>query len=363
VFPFAVTLQGSYGDVPSHSSFTGAPPTDGTVLLPYAGRGNINGQAFLFMQEDCSLKGLVIYYPEQPFNDVPVPYPWTINMTGNNPAVVDVELLNPFNAIYAVQASRHYLARIQGQAINTGIFVDQTYDIGRIEDVHWNPYWSQDVHVTSWQALNGRAFVIARSDWEYVLNTFAFGYAIGYHFLTSSDGSMNGNFLGIGMDLAYNASIRVDGAQPMGILITNGEFTAFDNKDYCPSCNALPTQVFVSSSNTGPSNSGPIRFVNSAFWGPTDYIALLEGTNLVGFSDCEFVNWDADNKGYPAIQANQGSIIVTGCDFQQNSAQIIMESAVTKAVILGNVIKGKANIVSKSSGNIQMGYNADDSKI
>ena len=41
--------------------------------------------------------------------------------------------------------------------------------------------------------------MFARTDWEYVLNTFAFGYAIGYHFIASKEGSCNGNFLGIGM--------------------------------------------------------------------------------------------------------------------------------------------------------------------
>ena len=41
-----------------------------------------------------------------------------------------------------------------------------------------------------------------RTDWEYVFNTFAFGYAIGYHFIETSTGSMNGNFLGIGSDLS-----------------------------------------------------------------------------------------------------------------------------------------------------------------
>ena len=51
----------------------------------------------------------------------------------------------------------------------------------------------------SWQLVHGRSFVFARTDWEYVLNTFSFGYAIGYHFIASDKGSCNGNFLGIGM--------------------------------------------------------------------------------------------------------------------------------------------------------------------
>ena len=58
--------------------------------------------------------------------------------------------------------------------------------------------YAQDKVFMSWQLLHGRAFVFARTDWEYVLNTFAFGYAIGYHFISSKEGSCNGNFLGIG---------------------------------------------------------------------------------------------------------------------------------------------------------------------
>lgn len=50
---------------------------------------------------------------------------------------------------------------------------------------------------------------------EYVFNTFAFGYAIGYHFIERATGSMNGNFLGIGADLMTNSSVQVEQSQPM----------------------------------------------------------------------------------------------------------------------------------------------------
>ena len=38
---------------------------------------------------------------------------------GNNAAVTDIECLNCWNAVRAVAAARHYIARIQGQPINT----------------------------------------------------------------------------------------------------------------------------------------------------------------------------------------------------------------------------------------------------
>lgn len=110
---------------------------------------------------------------------------------------------------------------------SAGIYVDQTYDIGRIQDVHWNPWYSDNKDYLLWQTTQGRGFVFARTDWEYVLNTFVFGMSIGYHFIESPEGSCNGNFVGIGADCCANASVKVDAADPWGILITNGEFTSF----------------------------------------------------------------------------------------------------------------------------------------
>jgi hypothetical protein len=194
--PRGVTLQGTYSTVPSHGG--GSKPDVGSVLLPSGGRGEEDG-CFIELTEDTTVSGFTVYYPHQLPHQVPQPFPWSLCLHGNNAAVTDIECLNCWNAVRAVGAGRHYIARIQGQPINTGIYVDETYDIGRIEDVHWNPWYADDKTFMSWQLLHGRAFVFARTDWEYVLNTFAFGYAIGYHFIASSKGSCNGNFLGIGM--------------------------------------------------------------------------------------------------------------------------------------------------------------------
>ena len=61
--------------------------------------------------------------------------------------------------------------------------MDETYDIGRMEDVHFNPWFCKEINYLNTQMIYGEAFVLGRSDWEYVFNTFAFGYAIGYHFV------------------------------------------------------------------------------------------------------------------------------------------------------------------------------------
>jgi len=149
-----VTLAGSWQTVPSHGVTNGHKPVDGvgTSLLPLANRGcaavvsddgSTDGgcaSPFITLTENAKLQGVSIFYPEQVTNEPPASYPYSIAMVGNNPAVTDVELLNSWNGISAVGAHRHYIARVQGQPTNIGLFVDATYDIGRIEDVHWNPW-------------------------------------------------------------------------------------------------------------------------------------------------------------------------------------------------------------------------------
>jgi hypothetical protein len=45
---------------------------------------------------------------DQSPTETPKPYPWSIAMRGKNPAVLDVELLNPFNGIDATRNERQF---------------------------------------------------------------------------------------------------------------------------------------------------------------------------------------------------------------------------------------------------------------
>src|SRR5476651_1874225 len=143
--PEGVTLKGSWESVPSHNGMRdrGLPkPTDGgTTFLVESGAGKETG-AFLTLNTNSTLKGVVFYYPNQNPNEVPQVYPWAIAMRGKNPAVLDVELLNPYNGIDASANERHLIRNISGQPLRRGILVDAVYDIGRIENVHFNPWWN-----------------------------------------------------------------------------------------------------------------------------------------------------------------------------------------------------------------------------
>jgi hypothetical protein len=345
--PNGVTLRGSFSCVPSHTGLRDhgqpKPGEDGTALYVTAGRGLEDGTPFLTLNTNSSVCGLTIYYPEQNTEEEPVPYPWTIAMRGKNPAAFDLELLNPYQGIDASQNERHNIRNITGQPLRRGIWVDAIYDIGRIENVHFNPWWNSRGKLYQWQTTHGEAFIFGRADWEYVLNTFCYGYRVGYRFVETKTGGCNGNFLGIGAD-DCNRAVLVEQSAPFGLLITNGEFTSFHGDD--------PTMVEV-----GANNKGVVRIGNSAFWGPCNQIARIGGQGTVGFSDCTFVQW-GEKVDRAAIQASSGNLLVRGCDFRQRKRHIELGAAVEQAVITGNLFSGPAQIQNASSNDVQIGFNS-----
>jgi hypothetical protein len=337
--PAAVTLKGIWESVPAHNGIRDAglpkPTDDGTTFLVTENAGKEDGPAFITLNNNCALKGVVIYYPLQDPAEEPKAYPWAIAMRGKNPAVLSVELLNPYNGIDAAHNERHLIRDVQGQPLRRGIYVDDIYDIGRIEDVHFNPWWSNRPRLFRWQQEHGEAFIFGRSDWQYVFNTFCFGYNIGYKFVQTRAGVCNGNFLGLGADDCFT-SLVVENSAPFGLLISNGEFVSFHGPD--------PAMVRVEAAN-----SGSVRFVNCAFWGPCNQIAKISGRGTVGFSDCTFVQWDHKNEGRHAIQADGGTLLVRGCEFRENKPQIELGESVRRSVISDNIFTGKPRITNRSA--------------
>ena len=164
---------------------------------------------------------------------------------------------------------------------------------------------------------------------------------MGYHFIETKTGAMNGNFLGIGADLAVNASVLVDAADVYGILITNGEFTAFQSPQWINSSSVESSHVQVN-----PSNKGNVKFVDSSFWGGASQVAVLNGTGSTTFLGCQFVEWDMQKKdGRAAIQAHAGSLIVHASEFSQDKKQVEIFEGVKKAAISGNIAAGAVQII------------------
>lgn len=332
---------------------------EGTVLLPTHGRGKPDGPAFIGVRGvNCTIRGLGIYYPEQHGDaPAPTPYPWTIQNIGQPSAgshplggdgsaglsVMDVNISNAYQGIDLTLARRHYIARVYGRPILTGVYVDQCYDVGRIENVHfvW-PFWPCGNPIAEWIQNHGTAFRFGRSDAQYVFNTFCFQYRTGYHFVQTHTGACYGNFLGLGADTCH-CPLQVDATENIvGLQITNGEFAAYLGSD---------PQGFI----IGPGNVGQVCMTNCNFWGGNlKHFGTIQGSGAVSLIGCNFNGaWDMHNHGDSAILCDGAPVIISNCRFQPvpaDSQRVIagITNRCDGAVVTGNITQGKAFTVVHS---------------
>ena len=311
--PAGVTLQGTYR-VPPTVTHKEAKP-DGTTLLAFAGRGQPKGPPFLRLAgQNAAVSGLVVIYPEWKQTDVPpVPYPPCVESSAENVGITECCFLNAYEAIKLVKAARHLVRNVTGYPSFRGLYVDECYDIGHIENIHFWPFgvaYNPDDPYCKWVNTQGVAFELARTDWHYVHNTFCFGYGVGYKFSASAAGSTNGNFLGLGADSCRRA-VLVEQAQAPGLLITNGEFVG-----RWGSTDSVCLEI-------GPKTQGKVSLVNCSFWGPIDRCVWMRSPfGQFTASACHFVHWDNHGKGTPAIQLDAGKAIVQGCTFEQDGIHV-----------------------------------------
>jgi hypothetical protein len=335
--PPGVTLQGIFQG-PHHED-----QTWGSALFAIAGRDDPEGEALINLRPSTAVRGIKIYYPEQKISDIH-PYPYAIRGRGMESTVENVTFVNAFQGIdYSAAHELHTIRNVRGCVLRRGIFIDQCTDIGRIENVHFNPhFWSRMLPPPgedkgfpqqAWPKLveyvrtHAEIFIFGRSDWEYVLNTFAWGFKSCYKFIETESGMCNGNFLGIGADGGYH-SIYVEQCFPYGLLITNGEFVSFDG-----------IQVV-----TAPTFTGVLQLNNCSFWGPAKQCVLQQGAGLVSLQQCNFHFWDIHEESLAAVETTQGDLSVVNCFFQQDRRHIKVGQKAGEAILLGNRFKGKKQV-------------------
>lgn len=342
--PAGVTLCGASGGVP-HSEHP-----IGTVLLAHGGRGQTDGEPLVTLKPNAVVRNLVIHYPEQKLPDV-VPYPWTIRVDGELCQILDLTLTNPYQAIDVGSKwnELHLIRNIFGCPLKIGIYIDQCTDIGRIENVHFNPnFWTRMAlkpafpggDIKAYLEKNLIGFKIGQTDWEFMSNCFVIFPLIGFHFDDFGHGPGNAVITQSGSDICPVA-VRVDRTQPhAGVQIANGQF--------------------MSTIEIGPKNRGPVKLANCGFWGTEatrEHVRHVGDSSLV-LTACHFTGWDHGKKGDACIRAEQGRLIVNGCEFMDAGKQpIILEKGLKAASIFGCAFRGPKPVENRSSGEVEVGLN------
>lgn len=268
-------------------------------------------------------------------------------------SVLDCTFVNAYKAIdFGTHANElHLIRNCFGCPLKIGVFIDRCTDIGRIENVHFNPhYWAragsagtprwEDLRQYLWENLV--AFDFARTDWEYVLNTFCFGGKVGYRFRESRHGTVNGNFLGIGADWCQRA-ILVEASQPPGLLITNGEFVGGEGSD--------------AMMEVTRAHRGVVQLSNCAFWGPCETTVRVDGPGSVSLSQCNFQNHIGRPTGAYTVELLGGDVTVQNCRFGTDLPDIHLGERVETAILMGNWFRKHKDIRNQSRGDVQQALN------
>ncbi|MEW6237187.1 MAG: glycosyl hydrolase family 28-related protein [Candidatus Omnitrophota bacterium] len=347
--PAGVTLSGVW-QAPHHED-----QVWGTALFAVGHRGEEDGPALIRLAPNAAVKGMTIYYPEQRLDSIQ-PYPWAIEGTGMHGSVMDLTLVNAYQGIkFGAPHELHYIRNIFGCVLRRGIFIDGCTDIGRIENVHFNPHYWARANVPALEKIRDinalvpylnekvEAFIFGRTDWEYVLNTFAFGFDKCYKFIKTKAGACNGNFLGIGADGGHHA-LWVEASQHPGLLITNGEFVTFEGEK--------PTEII-----TTESFDGVLQLTNCAFWGPAHRNAVIQGKGFVSFHQCNFNAWGKNDDKAESLRIEGGSISISSNNFNLSKPHIFLGPNVMSAVIMGNTFTGEKRIDNQSQGEVEIGLN------
>lgn len=350
--PSGVFLIRGHLEIPKHVTLERlikapgcSPDPKNSTLLAVEGKGKEDGTPFITLNSESTPKGVRVLYPEQS-RKTPVPYPWCVRGKGDNCSIVNVFMVNPWQAVdFGTNAcGRHFINGLYGQPLHTGIFIDQCYDVGRIENVHFWCFWSQEL--MAFTKKQGTAFIFARTDFQFVSNCFCWDYKVGFLF-TSRKCGPGGVVINNSSPDGSEVGVRVEGAQWHAGATFNNCF--------------IWGRVEVEESNYGP-----VKFIGCGIAPKAGEPgnARLAGSGQVTFNDCHFVCGSN-----PVIASDCKGLNITNCDFmgqdtdwvgRNPEAGTIALGPNSKAtVITGNRFRGGLRLKNAGKGQVQMGLNID----
>lgn len=328
VVPAATVLRGA-NEFPFRSWGT-ADTVAGTTLLAFASARNASGPAFVFLNgADAGIQGLSVFYPEQlPNATAPTAYPPTVMGSGDNVAVQNVLLVNPYIGIdfATYPCGRHLINGVYGQPLSVGVKVDQCYDIGRIREVHFWPFWAGlGTGACNWQHLNAVSLDLMRTDWEIVEDVFSFGYHVGIRFSQSKAGSCNGQFTDINFD---DVDIGVDATD------TQRPAVVFSNLNIANAGDGR-TRVGILGR---PGGNAQVIVRGGSFWGELKQAVQWDNAGSVRLTDSTVQAWD---NASAAVEIMSGRGYVQGSFFQDATGVAVLISAgADRAMVTGNELAG-----------------------
>lgn len=275
------------------------------VFYCYAGKEDETKPQFK-MGYNSGAKGFCYYYPEQVdrTGTVPIEFGYTFTLHWDkestprnidNVVLSDIYLHNSYKGINLYRGGRFQLDNIHGQPIKQGIYMDHVKDVPRGANIH---FWTYNAIPTDnlfkWIKANGTAFTFGNIDGLLASSWFAYGYNIGYEFITTSQGRTWATMVGCEGDVC-NRTIHLGGVSRLEFL--GGGFTTANIKK----------PIIYANGNI----IGSVKFIGTNFFGGSSIGAYINSND--GYVAFEGVNWDSatTNNILFSRLVVQGSVRVT----------------------------------------------------
>mgnify|MGYP002621706536 CR=1 FL=1 len=164
-------------------------------------------------------------------NWAPTAHDWVVRVEDCYGGIdIDNLLLSGVNkGIYCRNSGRLDIRRLRGQIFACGVEIDQCYDVPRLHNLHFWPFWSDDSNVLRWTQAHGDALVFRRTDGVFIDQAFALGYRSMFRFAASADGVTTKFYIGQAyVDFCkYGVWVEGDGTDgQIANLTTQGEIFA-----------------------------------------------------------------------------------------------------------------------------------------
>ena len=234
-------------NIPSNVELRGVSITShhanalGTVILSTQGEGNESGTAFITLNANSGVKGLLVWYPNQS-QQTAVAYPYTITVNGQNAWVVNATVGGAYKGLYlGANSGGHYISGFNGFSYKNDITVDGPATQGFILNSHFNPHFAfrtanselsmknrkDDSQFTSFLAycaeVKTRSFDLRTAANEIIFNSFNYRATVGLYI----GNGFKGTLLGCGFD-ASTVSLEVNNNSAQEVLMIN---TGLDSVD------------------------------------------------------------------------------------------------------------------------------------
>jgi len=196
--------------------------------------------------------------------------------------------------IFVRNSGRTDFRRIRGQVFTAGIEIDEAFDTGRIQNLHFWPFWSGNNFVVRWQQANCDALIFRRCDGIFVDQAFALGARSMFRFSSSaagftqkfSIGQAYADFVRYGIWVEANGTDGQIDAMTVQCEIYNAAGAPLPGSIGIY-VNAASSRIQIGSLRIDDAEDNPIR--------------IEQHTNLLNIGALRCVNFNLRNNGAAAI--------------------------------------------------------------